>query len=88
MLTNRHVNTQAQESTTRYYSSSIGKAKTPKSKRDPLETGISGNNTILRGEEKTALLERRKLKSSVNTLLGELPHNNVRNSELAGNAPR
>jgi hypothetical protein len=27
MLTNRHVNTQVQESTTRYYSSSIGKAK-------------------------------------------------------------
>ena len=74
MLTNRHVNTQVQESTTRYYSFSIGKAKTPESKRDLLETGISGNNTILRGDEKTALLERRTLTSSINTLLGELPH--------------
>ena len=82
------LNTQVQESTTRYHSSSIGKAKNTREQRYLLETGISGNNTILQGEEKTALLERRKLKSSVNTLLGELPHNNVRNSKLAGDAPR
>ena len=55
---------------------------------DPPNTESSKKNTHVGGERKTTLLERGKLKSSVNTLLGELPHNNVRNSKLAGDAPR
>ena len=61
-----------------------GKPKSPESQENPLETGISGNNTILQGEEKTALLERGTLTSSANTPLGELPHKNISTATLLG----
>jgi hypothetical protein len=40
---------------------------------NPPNTESSKENHPCRGEEKTALLERRKLKSSINTLLGNWP---------------
>jgi hypothetical protein len=47
-------------------------------------TESSKKSTHAGGERKTTLLERGKLKSSVNALLGELPHKSISTATLLG----
>jgi hypothetical protein len=51
---------------------------------NPPSTESSKDKHPYQGKEKAALLERRKLKSSVHTLLGELPHNSISTATLLG----